>query len=137
MKRDDRFKEHPIRPEEIQGHLLGARKKLKAANKIMGDDEESAYELAYEAMLKASLALILSDGKRPRSLPGHHIAIIEKAGQLLGSEVADLIRAFEEMRRHRNSFLYTGQSFVSLQEAKECLNLAADYVCRVEKKLKS
>ena len=59
MKKDPRFKDHLCHPEEIRGHLEGARKKLRAAHKIVADDEDSAYQLAYEAMLKASLALVL------------------------------------------------------------------------------
>jgi uncharacterized protein (UPF0332 family) len=105
MKKDLRFKKHSYIPEQVRGHLQGARKKLKAAKKIALDDEEASYQLAYEAMLKASLALILRNGLRPRSQPGHHVAIIEKAGQLLGKQYADHVRIFDEMRRNRNSFL--------------------------------
>jgi uncharacterized protein (UPF0332 family) len=70
MKEDSRFKKQPSHPGQIKGHLSGAKKKLVAALKVLEIDEESAYQLAYEAMLKASLALILRDGIRPRSIPG-------------------------------------------------------------------
>jgi hypothetical protein len=40
-------------------------------------DEEACLQQAYEAMLKASLGFMFSRGFRPRSQPGHHIAIIE------------------------------------------------------------
>ncbi|MBI4373472.1 MAG: hypothetical protein HY542_01210 [Deltaproteobacteria bacterium] len=136
MKEDRRFKDHPYRPEEITGHLEGARKKLKAAYKIADLDEESSYELSYEAMLKASLALILRYGKRPRSQAGHHIAIIEMASSLLGDESADLIRSFDEMRRNRNSFLYGGDLFASDHEVKDALQVAKQYLELVEGKLK-
>ncbi len=135
MKKDPRFKDHQCQPEEIKGHLEGAHKKLKAAYKIADDDEESSYELTYEAMLKVSLALILRHGKRPRSQPGHHIAIIEMAGCLLGENSADLIRAFDEMRRNRNSFLYGGDFFASDHEVKEALNIAGQYLKLVEGKI--
>lgn len=39
--------------------------------KTLTIDEEAAYQLAYEAMLKGSLGFMLSFGVRPRSLPGH------------------------------------------------------------------
>lgn len=136
MKEDRRFKDHSYRPEEIKGHLEGARKKLKAAYKIADLDEESSYELSYEAMLKASLALILRHGKRPRSQVGHHIAIIEMASFLLGGESADLIRSFDEMRRNRNSFLYGGDLFASDHEVKDALQVAKQYLELVEGKLK-
>jgi hypothetical protein len=51
-----------------------------AARKNLAIDAETAYEIAYEAMIKGSLALMLSHGQRPRKQLGHHhIAIIEFA----------------------------------------------------------
>jgi hypothetical protein len=42
-------------------------------------DADMAYQIAYEAMIKGSLALMLSHGQRPRKQLGYHIAIIEFA----------------------------------------------------------
>jgi hypothetical protein len=38
--------------------------------KALDIDTEAAYEIAYEGMIKSSLALMLSYGERPRSQPG-------------------------------------------------------------------
>ena len=54
---------------------------------------------------------------------------------LLGIKSADDIRAFEEMRRNRNAFLYEAGTFVSSHEVKEALALAEDYLRNVEEKL--
>ena len=70
--------------EQVSRFLAGAQRKLAAARKTLNMDEEASYQLAYEAMLKASLGFLLSYGVRPRSLPGHHVTIIEFAGKHLG-----------------------------------------------------
>ncbi len=135
MKDDPRFKKHPSHPSQIKGHLSGAKKKLGTAQKVSEIDEESAYQLAYEAMLKASLALILRDGIRPRSIPGHHVAIIEKAEEILGDDAANMIKIFDEMRRNRNTFLYEADGFISSDELKEALKIAEEYIEVVVKEM--
>ena len=62
---------------QIERFLQSAEKKLASAHKILAFDEEACLQLAYEAMLKASLGFMFSHGFRARSQPGHHIAIIE------------------------------------------------------------
>lgn len=66
--------------------LLDARKKAVAARKILALDEETAYQTAYQAMIKAGLALMLSHGQRPRVQLGHHVAVIEFAERNLAPE---------------------------------------------------
>jgi hypothetical protein len=68
-----------IDPRQVLQFLADAEKKAIAARKNLKIDMETAYQIAYEAMLKASLALMLSHGQRPRIQLGHHIAIIEFA----------------------------------------------------------
>lgn len=136
MKKDPRFKPQEYRADQVEGHLKGAVKKLKTAKKIAIDDEEAAYQLAYEAMLKASLALILRQGLRPRSLPGHHVAIIEKAGKILGKEAANLIKAFDIMRRNRNTFLYEADGFLSEHEVSEALQIAHKYLKLIQEHIR-
>jgi len=135
MKNDPRFKNQEYRKEQVEGHLQGAKKKLQVAKKISEDDVEASYQLAYEAMLKASLALIFRNGFRPRSQPGHHIAIIEKAEEILGSEVADMTKVFDEMRRNRNSSLYDAEGIISDQELRDALRIAERYLKLIIKKI--
>jgi len=71
-------------------------------------DEETAYQIAYQAMLKASLALMLkaslalmlSHGQRPRVQLGHHIAIIEFAQKHLDAGISAKFDLFDRMRRN-------------------------------------
>ena len=66
-----------VNPKQIADFQKSAARKLVAAQKALKIDEEAAYEIAYEAMVKASLAYILVHGQRMRSQLGHHKAIIE------------------------------------------------------------
>ncbi|MBF0104423.1 MAG: HEPN domain-containing protein [Deltaproteobacteria bacterium] len=113
----------------------GACQKLKTAHSLIDEDPEAAYQIAYEAMLKASLAVILKQELRPRSQPGHHIAVIDMVGRIMGDDLSAQIKVFDEMRRHRNSFLYEPFGFVSLHEAKEALCIASNFVEAIKKKL--
>jgi uncharacterized protein (UPF0332 family) len=66
-------------PQQVKEFFADAKKRAAAARKNLTIDAETAYEIAYEAMIKGSLALMLSHGLRPRKQLGHHIAIIEFA----------------------------------------------------------
>lgn len=116
---------------QIGRFLAGAEKKLAAAKKTLAIDEEASYQLAYEAMLKASLGFMLSYGVRPRSLPGHHVTIIEFAEQRLGKEFRGLISMFNRMRRKRHEAIYDVTGLISKHEAEQALETAAKYLTAI------
>ena len=96
----------PVRPDQVKQFLADAHKKAAAARKNLAIDEETAYQTAYQAMLKASLALKLSFGQRPRVQLGHHIAILEFAQKHLDPKHGPLFALFDRMRRKRNDAFY-------------------------------
>jgi uncharacterized protein (UPF0332 family) len=137
MKQDPRFKKQERSPEQVKAFYKGACQKLNTAYKLTDEDPEAAYQIAYEAMLKASLAIILHHELRPRSQPGHHVAIIDMVGKIMGADYSNQIKAFDEMRRNRNSFLYEPFGFVSSHELRDALNIVSDFLEAVQKKLVS
>lgn len=98
--------------EQIGRYLASAQKKLVAARKTLEIDAEASYQLAYEAMLKASLGYMLSFELRPRSLPGHHVTIIQFAEERLGPAFKNLIALFDRMRRKRRQAIYEVTGFI-------------------------
>ena len=116
---------------QISRFLASAEKKLTAAKKTVDIDEEASYQIAYEAMLKASLGLMLNFGVRPRSLPGHHVTIIEFAAKHLGKEFKNLVAMFDRMRRKRHQAIYDVTGFISKQEALHALETAEKYLAIV------
>jgi uncharacterized protein (UPF0332 family) len=130
-----KLKPQPIDFAQIQRFLASAAKKLDAARKTLAVDEEASYQLAYEAMLKASLGFMLSHGVRPRSLPGHHVTIIEFAEQHLGRKLKGLIARFDRMRRKRNQALYDVNGFISKLEAQQALDTAEEYLAVIREEI--
>jgi len=122
--------------DQIARFFQGASRKLATARKILVIDEEACFQQAYEAMLKASLALMLSHGTRPRSLPGHHVVIIEFAGKQLGGAYGELISLFDRMRRKRNLALYDVKGFISRLDAERALQTAVEYLAVVRDQIR-
>jgi uncharacterized protein (UPF0332 family) len=125
------LKPHPTDWAQIERFLASADKKLASARKILAFDEEACLQQAYEAMLKASLGLMFSHGLRARSIPGHHVAIIEFARQRVDKKHARLLTAFDRLRRKRNLALYDDTGFVSEEDAEHALESARDYLAVV------
>lgn len=113
---------------QIDRFLANGSKKLDTAKKILDLDEEACLQQAYEAMMKASMAFMFSHGFRARSIPGHHIAIVEFVEQRLDGKYADLLALFDHLRRKRNAVLYDDKGFISRQDAEEALKAASQLI---------
>lgn len=118
-------------PKQVKQFFTDAQKRAVAARKNLAIDPETAHQIAYEAMVKASLALMLSHGQRPRKQLGHHIAIIEFAQQHLSGAPAGTFALFDRMRRKRNEAFYD-IALVTDTEAEEAVSAADDYLRLVE-----
>jgi uncharacterized protein (UPF0332 family) len=123
-----KLKRQQIDFKQVGRFLAGAEKKLAAARKTFSIDEEATYQIAYEAMLKASLGFMLSFGFRPRSLPGHHVTIIEFAEKNHGKEFKSLISMFNRMRRKRHEAIYDVTGLISSREVADALDTAERYI---------
>jgi uncharacterized protein (UPF0332 family) len=116
-----------VDPKQVKLFLADAQKKAAAARKNLTIDEEAAYQIAYQAMLKGSLALMLSHGQRPRLQLGHHIAIIEFAQKHLDPKLAGTFALFDRMRRKRNEAFYD-VAIISGDEAIDAVEAAERYL---------
>jgi uncharacterized protein (UPF0332 family) len=123
----DKTKPQKVDPKQVKQFLADANKKAATARKNLLIDEETAYQIAYQAMLKASLALMLSHGQRPRVQLGHHIAIIEFAQKHLDPGLADTYDLFDRMRRKRNDAFYD-IALISEAEAEDAVTAAEEYL---------
>jgi uncharacterized protein (UPF0332 family) len=111
----------------VRRFLADASKKAIAARKNLTIDEETAYQTAYQAMLKASLALMLSHGQRPRVQLGHHIAVIEFAQEHLDPGFGATFALFDRMRRKRNEAFYD-IALIGGEEAEDAVVAAEMYL---------
>lgn len=78
------LKPQEINFAQIRDFLESAERRLRKAEQILRIDEQSGFQAAYEAMIRASLGFLLSFGQRPRSSAGHHKVIIGFVGKKLG-----------------------------------------------------
>lgn len=123
-------KKQKIDPRQIEQFLVDAEKKAVAARKNLAIDEETAYQTAYQAVLKASLALMLSHGQRPRVQLGHHVAILEFAEKHLDPALSPTFDLFDRMRRKRNDAFYD-IAIIGEVEAEEAVKAAEAYLPKV------
>jgi hypothetical protein len=136
-------KPQQIDPKQVRQFLADAKKKAVAARKNLVIDEETAYQIAYQAMLKpslalmlkASLALMLSHGQRPRVQLGHHIAIIEFAQKHLDAGISAKFDLFDRMRRKRNDAFYD-IAIISDVEAEDAVAAVEEYLHLVGKDIR-
>ena len=120
-------KKQKIDPKQVKQFLADAEKKALAARKNLAIDEETAYQTAYQAVLKASLALMLSHGQRPRVQLGHHAAILEFAQKHLDPALAPTFDLFDRMRRKRNLAFYD-IAMIGEVEAEEAVKAAEAFL---------
>ena len=121
--------------KQVKQFFADAQKRAAAARKNLAIDAETAYEIAYEAMIKGSLALMLSHGQRPRKQLGHHIAIIEFTEQHLSGCSAAMLILFDRMRRKRNDAFYD-VTIISDTEARDAVSTAEQFLLLVEADIK-
>jgi uncharacterized protein (UPF0332 family) len=127
----NKTKPQPVNVTQVGQFLADAKKRTVAAKKNLAIDSETAYQIAYEAMIKGSLALMLSHGQRPRKQLGHHIAIIEFAQKNLVGSPAGVFALFDRMRRKRNDAFYD-IALITETEAQEAVATAERFLRVVE-----
>lgn len=113
----------PLRTgREQAGRLLqSAEEQLGAAQAILEIGLcAPARDQAYEAMLKAGMALILWHGYRAES-GSHHAVTAKVVGELLGPEQRGLAKAFNDLRKKRRERLYEGVDACTDAEARRAL----------------
>jgi uncharacterized protein (UPF0332 family) len=123
----DKTRPQAVNAKQVQQFLADAKNRAVTARKNLAFDAEIAFQIAYEAMIKGSLALMLSQGQRPRKQLGHHIAIIEFAQKHLPGAKAGMFSLFDRMRRKRNDAFYD-IAIVSETDAREAVATAEQYL---------
>ena len=133
MKFEDRyFAKFKFSEEQIKKNLQNAAKDLDIAKKDSFLDVKFNY--TYMALLKAGIALLSFHQRKVRSVPGHHIRIIDKLAELLENEdIADLGNI---MRSKRNTDLYDGGIEVTEKECGEYMGFVTDVLGKVKQIVK-
>lgn len=115
--------------EQINKNFDNALKDLNIAQK----DEilEVEFNYTYTSFIKTGIALLSYFQIKVKSVPGHHVKIIEKLAQILKDEtVADIGNI---MRSKRNLDLYAGGVEVTEKECREYMKFVENVVKKVRK----
>jgi len=119
-----------ITAEEVALALERAYEEWQAARELVARFPSPAYELAYNAMLLAAIALLYSSGYRAR-VERHHKTLVDFTEARAGTEHASLVDEFEKARRKRHRTIY-GQLKVSRREAEHIMEAARQFIAMVE-----
>jgi len=140
MKYDELLRSRRIRKEriskrEVQQALKRAERDLKAARKVMAEDWDWGFAIAYNAVLQASRAYMFARGYRPASAESHKntFAFMRVA---MGKKYETLIRYFDRMRVKRHRAIYDVAGLITETEAKSLFAKAGEFVRLVRKKLR-
>jgi uncharacterized protein (UPF0332 family) len=135
--RENLFKQRLVKkcPEDfkaIASLIQRARIDLKTAKRNITDDEECAYNYAYNAMLRSGLALMFSEGFRPE-IKDKHLTVVRFASAILGNDFKKLINDYDFMRKKRHRFIYEPEIPCSMKEAKDAIKTAEEFVAKISR----
>jgi hypothetical protein len=121
------FQKFSFTKQQINRFFESALRDLKIARQDKFAEVRFTY--GYQALVKAGIALIAKvGGVKVRSVPGHHVKILEKMSEILKNP--DVLTLGDAMRTKRNSDFYGGGESITEKEAE-------DYLKFVEKTLGS
>lgn len=124
---DKYFTKFDFTKGQIKKNFDNALKDLRIAreDKIL----EVKFSYAYTAIIKAGIALLSFYGRKVKSVPGHHVKIIEKMSGILSDDsINDMANL---MRSKRNLDLYAGGIAVTEKECAEYLLFADNIIGKV------
>lgn len=118
-------------PVQVKGFLDSAKRDLRIARA----DEilEVKFSYAYTALIKGGLAWLAREQVKIKSVPGHHVKILEALAGALHDE--DIAIAGNTMRAKRNADLYTGGMEVTEKECETYLAFVERVLSRLEDKM--
>jgi len=129
------MKKCPVDWRAINNLMKRAYTDLRTAKRNIDDDEECAYNYAYNAMLRSGLALMFSQGFRPE-IKDKHLTVVRFVSSLLGSKFKKAINDYDFMRRKRHRFIYEPDIPCSRKEAQDALKTAKEFVDVIGKLIK-
>ena len=123
------LEERAFETTEIFGLVARSERDLTTAKFLVDKDEEWAYAAAYLAMARASRALIMSEGFRPKGARGRdtHKTVVTAAGVILGEQYKSQINKFDRMRRKYQNFLEEAGRAITRYEAGQAIRDAEEF----------
>lgn len=126
------FRKFRFSEEQIDRYFKNALRDAQIARE--DEHNEVKFNYAFTALIKAGIALVAKrGGVKVRSVPGHHVKIIEKMAEIMDDETIAVIG--NRMRMKRNEDFYDGGIFISDKEAREFSAYVDEVLKRVRQTL--
>ena len=122
-------------PGEIKKAMGIARRDLTLAEKLLGENFDWCFAIAYNAVLQACRAYMFHSGYRPASTEAHK-ATFEFMQIVVEEPFKKSISYLDRARKKRHRTLYDDVGLISKKEAKELLRRAKQILSYIESKLK-
>jgi uncharacterized protein (UPF0332 family) len=135
LLRSGRIRREAVSAAEIRQALRLADRDLRVARKLMAEEPDWGFAVAYNAVLQAARAFMFARGYRPASAEGHKnpFAFL---GTALGKEHTDLVSYFDRMRNKRNQAMYAMAGRIAETEARNLLTKATEFVRTIHRLVK-
>ena len=122
--------------EQIEKEIKLAFRDLRVAQKNLQEDYDWAFAIAYNAILQAGRAFMLSKGYRPRG-EGQHKTVLKFIELSLGKDFTERARFLDTMRTKRHRVIYDEPELICESEVKFAIKIAKEFVGFVKQKLAS
>lgn len=122
--------------KQAQECLSVAKRDLKLAKKLLTEDFDWAFSIAYNAMLQSARALMFAEGYAAVG-ENHHKIAVDYTDVKLGTKIREKIEQFDDMRKKRHRVVYEKAGLVSEYEAKHAVEVAEDFLLKIEAKIKT
>ncbi len=129
--KENKIKQEKAYPGEMKDLFSLAERDLKTAEFVVTQDWDWAFAVAYNSVLQACRAYMLSEGFRSRSVEAHKTTF-EFMKLALGKEYSDLINYFDRCRVKRHKAIYQSKSAITETELKRLLSEAKDFVAELK-----
>ncbi|MBU1486649.1 HEPN domain-containing protein [bacterium] len=117
--------------KEIHSLLKVVKSDAATAKKLIGVDDTWAFNIAYNAALQASLALMYAKGFRPKG-EAKHVSVILFLREALDKKYQQYINRLDRMRKKRHLAVYGTSRTITQYEAVESIKFALNFSKELE-----
>lgn len=135
LEKEGLIRRLPVDKKKVMDSFVLAQRDLRTSKRLLDDDSDWAFSIAYNALLQAGRALMFSLGFRPVG-KAQHISVIRFVEAAVGEDVSGLVVAFDRMRRKRHRVVYDTAGSVSLLEAENAIGRGENFLEIVKTRLK-
>ncbi len=134
------IKEGSIRPfnaaqDEVNRAIEIARRDLALSERLLAENLDWCFSIAYNAVLQACRAYMFHRGYRPTSAEAHK-ATFEFMQLAVEEPFRESISYFDRVRKKRHRTIYDEVGLITEKQAKELLKRAREFLSYTESKLK-